>query len=225
MDTRIYIATHKRFVFSPMEGYYPLHVGHAGKDDLGYPGDDTGENISEKNENYCELTGLYWMWKNVSCDIIGLCHYRRFFTKDYRMLTKEEIETELETVDMIEGQSSMAPEGSIYRQYVSKHYEKDLVTTREVIAELFPEYLDAFDWALAANLISFGNMFVMRKPIFDAYCAWLFAILFEVEKRTDLRDYDAYQRRIYGFLSERLLRVWLLMQPLKVREKRILQSE
>lgn len=225
MDTRIYIATHKKFDFAPMDGYIPLHVGRAGKADLGYLGDDTGDNISEKNANYCELTGMYWMWKNVECDVIGLCHYRRYFTRNYLMLTRQDIEEVLQEYDMIEGTSSMTPNGSIRQQYCDKHYEKDLETTRTVLSELYPEYTEAFDWALSTNMISFGNMIVMRKPDFDRYCTWLFAILFEVEKRTDISGYDTYQSRIYGFLSERLLRVWLMQQDFKIREERILQSE
>lgn len=225
MDTRIYIATHKKFDFAPMDGYIPLHVGRAGKEDLGYLGDDTGDNISEKNANFCELTGMYWMWKNVTCDIIGLCHYRRFFTRNYLMLTRQDIETLMETYDMIEGSSSMTPEGSIGQQYRQKHFAKDLETTRTVTGELYPEYLPAFDWALSTNMISFGNMIVMRKGDFDAYCEWLFRILFEVERRTDLSGYDTYQSRIYGFLSERLLRVWLMRQSFRVREEQILQSQ
>lgn len=47
---------------------------------MGYIGDNTGDNISLRNPNYCELTGLYWAWKNLKCDYIGLCHYRRYFT-------------------------------------------------------------------------------------------------------------------------------------------------
>lgn len=225
MDIRIYIATHRKFDFAPMDGYIPLHVGRAGKEDLGYLGDDTGDNISEKNAHYCELTGLYWMWKNVGCDIIGLCHYRRFFTRGYRMLTKEDIGEIMREYDMIEGTSSMTPEGSIYRQYCKEHLKKDMDVTRDVVVELFPEYLPAFDWMLCTNLISFGNMFVMRKPDFDAYCEWLFAILFEVERRTDISGYDTYQGRIYGFLSERLFRVWLAKREFRVREEQILRSE
>ncbi len=80
MNLKIFIATHKKFDV-PMSKYHvPLHVGREGKEDLGYLGDNTGDNISLKNPNYCELTGLYWIWKNVKdVDYIGLCHYRRYF--------------------------------------------------------------------------------------------------------------------------------------------------
>ena len=61
--------------------YLPVHVGKEGKEDIGFIGDNTGDNISTKNANYCELTGLYWAWKNISADYIGLCHYRRYFTR------------------------------------------------------------------------------------------------------------------------------------------------
>ena len=61
--------------------YMPIHVGREGKADIGYTGDHTGDNISSKNANYCELTGLYWAWKNLDADYIGLVHYRRYFTR------------------------------------------------------------------------------------------------------------------------------------------------
>lgn len=83
MDTRIFVMTHKKIeelsdrTVMP-EIYIPMQVGRAGKEDLGYLGDDSGDNISDKNSSYCELTGMYWLWKNMDCDIIGICHYRRF---------------------------------------------------------------------------------------------------------------------------------------------------
>ena len=73
------VATHKKYWMPEDEVYLPLHVGAEGKADLGYTKDNTGDNISVKNPNYCELTGMYWAWKNLNCEYIGLCHYRRYF--------------------------------------------------------------------------------------------------------------------------------------------------
>ena len=92
MDVRLYVMTHKKIaeIADPM--YIPMQVGKAGKEDFGYLGDDTGDNISEKNSAYCELTGMYWLWKNIDCDVIGICHYRRYFTRDEKLLEKSYIE-------------------------------------------------------------------------------------------------------------------------------------
>ena len=70
------------------EMYLPVHVGAEGKDDIGYQKDNTRDNISVKNPFFCELTGLYWAWKNLDADYIGLAHYRRHFTS--KKLIKEE---------------------------------------------------------------------------------------------------------------------------------------
>ena len=79
---KIIVATHKKFIMpQDKELYLPIHVGCEGKKDLGFQGDNTGDNISSLNPYYCELTGLYWAWKNLDCDYLGLVHYRRYFTK------------------------------------------------------------------------------------------------------------------------------------------------
>lgn len=93
------------------EVYMPIHVGREGKEDLGYIGNNTGENISIKNPNYCELTGLYWAWKNLECEYIGLCHYRRYFAhksksseledKKQAIFTKDDYERLLQRYDVI----------------------------------------------------------------------------------------------------------------------------
>ena len=94
-DIRLYIAAHKEFTIPNgvdlNEGMYiPLHVGKQGKSSLGFIGDDTGEHISIKNDTYCELTGIYWIWKNISCDVVGLCHYRRYFLNNGKILNKQD---------------------------------------------------------------------------------------------------------------------------------------
>lgn len=225
MDTRMYVMTHKKIAEIPNEIYIPLHVGKAGKEDFGYEGDDTGENISGKNSSYCELTGMYWLWKNVKCDVIGICHYRRYFISEERLLEKSYIEQTIQKYPIIVPNSRCVEEESVYKHYGNRHNSRDLDVCREVIAEKYPEYLPAFDYSMETILISLGNMWITRKDIYDRYCSWLFDILFEVEKRIDTTGYDDYQKRVMGFLSERLFRVWLFMQPEAITEENVEQIE
>ncbi|PIF02085.1 MAG: hypothetical protein CR996_01355 [Draconibacterium sp.] len=63
------------------ELYVPVMAGNSlQKADSRFTGDDTGDSISEENPYYSELTGIYWVWKNTCQDIVGSCHYRRYFT-------------------------------------------------------------------------------------------------------------------------------------------------
>lgn len=229
MDTKIFVMTHKKIDPIPDPMYVPMHVGKAGKEELGYLGDDTGENISEKNRNYCELTGMYWLWKNMDCDNIGICHYRRYFIRDEHILTKEQIERTLEKYPIIVPSSSymMAKEriGSIKEHYEECHNLRDMAVCREVLTEKYPEYLAAFDLAMKVTLFFRGNMWITRKDIYDRYCEWLFDILFEVERRINITNYDDYQKRVMGFLAERLFRVWLYMQTEAIFEEQIKQIE
>lgn len=226
MDTRIYVITHKEIEKLPDELYHPLHVGKKGKQDFGYLGDDTGDEISEKNPFYCELTGLYWIWKNVTCDIVGICHYRRFFLKDGELLNRHYVEELLKKYSIIIPNSRfLAEDDNVYAHYASRHYGKDLDLCREVIGEKCPEYRKAFDFVMETKLVSIGNMWITRKDIYDRYCRWLFDILFEVENRLDMTGYDAYQQRVFGFLSERLLRIWLIMQRERIWEENVEQME
>lgn len=78
-DIKIVVACHKPTELPNNDIYYPLQVGaDISSINLKIPGDNTGENISKKNETYCELTAQYWAWKNLNADYYGLCHYRRY---------------------------------------------------------------------------------------------------------------------------------------------------
>ena len=101
-NVKIIVATHKPYKMPDDEMYLPVHVGAAGKDSIGYQRDDEGENISSKNPYFCELTGLYWAWKNLNADYIGLAHYRRHFSngkksgdKKERVIKQAELEIQL----------------------------------------------------------------------------------------------------------------------------------
>ena len=73
MNIKILVAAHKNYWMPEDSVYLPLHVGAEGKSDLGYTKDNTGDNISAKNPNFCELTGLYWAWKNLEAVMSGWC--------------------------------------------------------------------------------------------------------------------------------------------------------
>lgn len=207
--------------------YLPIHVGRVEKADLGYLGDDTGDNISAKNANYCELTGLYWAWKNLKCDYIGLCHYRRYFAhavsgsdmkkKKLAILQRTDYEKLLKQYDVILPKQRNYFIETVRSQYEHAHNKNDLALTEQIVAELYPEYSEAFCKVMGRTKLHIFNMFVMKKEKFDEYCQWLFTILFELEKRIDISSYSQYEARVFGFLSERLLNVWLEKQKLKVK--------
>ena len=128
MKIQIIVAAHKAYRMPTDPMYLPLHVGKAGKDlDLGFQGDNTGDNISEKNATYCELTGIYWAWKNLDADYIGLSHYRRHFRgkrgKDKwdSILTTAQAEHLLQHCDVLVPKRRNYFIETAYNQYVHAH--------------------------------------------------------------------------------------------------------
>lgn len=81
MILKIAVAYHKPSLILSNDVYLPIQVGKALNPtiDLGIQPDNEGVNISDENGYYCELTATYWIWKNITADYKGLCHYRRFF--------------------------------------------------------------------------------------------------------------------------------------------------
>lgn len=222
MKVKIFTMTHKKFTEPNDPIYIPLHVGRASSSDLGYLGDDTGESISKWNHYYGELTGVYWVWKNITdADIIGICHYRRFFLDENKhLMNQEQYETILKDYDIMV--SNRAYTDTSYLEYYKEaHHEEDLLTTGQVLREKYPDYALSFDAALAGSIYYYSNLMVTSRKLFDDYAAWLFDILFEVEKRIDVTSYDLYNQRVFGFLSEQLLKVWIDKNHLKVYEGKI----
>ena len=191
MDIRIIIATHKKYWMPDDPMYLPVHVGAAGKESIGFQRDDEGDNISEKNPNYCELTGLYWAWKNLNADYIGLAHYRRHFSnrklsknKKEKVISQKELEEKLKETDILLPKPRNYWIETNYSQYAHAHHAIDLDKTREILAEKYPDYTKAWDSSMKKTRGHRFNMFVMKKDKFEAYCTWLFDILFELEKKT-----------------------------------------
>lgn len=212
MDIKIIVATHKTYKMPQDPLYVPLQVGSEGKPDLGYTRDNTGDNISDKNPNYCELTGLYWAWKHLDTDYLGLVHYRRYFSKGMlkkHILQKKDVENLLQQADVILPKKRNYYIETTYNQYIHAHHEEDLVQTKAILAEKYPEYLDAFEKVMQSTSGHRFNMMIMKKDKLDAYCTWLFDVLQELEHRLDITDYTPYDARVYGFVAERLLDVWV----------------
>lgn len=260
MNETIYVVSHKDTWHSANPKYQLLQVGSATSSQrLDALHDDSGISISKKNQHYCELTGLYWIWKNdQASDVVGLCHYRRYFAfqKDHNQFLAE-IQVASDNTDEIEALiNPLGIEGylelydvllpvpaylneSIGEQYCIIHRQTDWAVLQSVIAELYPDYISSMDKVFHRKSLYAYNMFVMKKAKFDCYMEWLFPILEKVESQIYVSA-DSYQTRIFGFMAERLLNLYVYhcqfrikelpivfikedQQPTQVQHKRVLQ--
>lgn len=223
---KIIVATHKQYEMPKDDIYLPLHVGAEGKIDesgspldLGYVKDNTGDNISEKNPYYCELTGLYWAWKNLDCEYLGLVHYRRHFV--WKRKTNNQFENILnadEVYQLIADYRVIVPKKrrycieTLYSHYAHTHYAEHLDLTREIIQNKYSQYLPTFDLVMRQRSGYMFNMIIMERTLLDQYCRWLFDILFKLENAVGTQNLSFYQGRFYGRVSEILWNVWLRYQ-------------
>lgn len=231
-NIKILVATHRKYWMPQNDMYLPLQVGHAvAMETLGFQNDDTGENISCKNANYCELTGIYWAWKNLDAEYIGLVHYRRYISnsrlllatrirRDKRkaILTSEKAEKIFETVDVIVPSKRKYYIETLYSHYDHTHDGRHLDIVSNIIQQKCPEYLPEFYRMLKRKSAHMFNMFIMKKDLYQAYCSWLFPILEELEQKIDTSQMTAYEARYMGRISELLFDVWLRKNQVLYKE-------
>lgn len=229
---KILVACHKDDVAICKDyPYFPIHVGKSlSSVNLGLAGDNTGDNISTKNPYFCELTSLYWAWKNLKdVDIIGLSHYRRYFdfhhqchalfpVEVFSEKNLEELDLSIpdNIIDKVQGGAIVVAQPkrlpySIKIDYCVNHNSEDFRTLENLIhSEGDGIYIRAFDTVMnKSNKLRPFNMFIMKWDDFDNYCKWLFNILFQLENKIDITNYNTMQSRIWGFMGERLFNVWL----------------
>lgn len=223
-SVKVIVATHKQYQMPKDDIYVPLYVGAAKNinsdnylRDLGYEKDNTGENISLLNPGFCELTGLYWAWKNIDANYIGLVHYRRHFSmknkKDFKsILTYDELKPYLGNVKVFVPKKRRYYVESLYSHYKHTHYENQLEETKKIIEEKYPDYIKCYNKILKHTYGHMFNMMIMEKYWFDEYCKWLFDILFELRERLDGSELNLFQSRFYGRISEIIFNVWLEYQ-------------
>lgn len=218
----IYMATHSEKCSHVSDEDYiiPIQVGKALNNlCIEKVNDNTGDNISEKNRTYCELTALYWMWKNTNHKYIGLYHYRRRFD-----INREKILTVLNDDDIILPKKKIF-KISLKEQYIREHSEHDWYILMNVLKELYPKYYEFANKVFEKNKIYRFNMFIMKKDMFDKYCEWVFPILDKVEKSISVKEKNSYQKRYAGFMSERLFTLYVFYNKFKIYEAGLMFSE
>ncbi len=224
----IAVASHKPYRMPDDSVYLPLHVGRAlhpeNIDSMGpgFVGDDTGENISNMNAQYSELTGLYWLWKNCSADYKGLVHYRRHFAttnlskkcardRFARIATEDDFQALLKKAPVV------VPTARNYViESVGLHYEhtmdgaaEQIAAVQKIVEDKYPRYASALHDQLSGTHAHMFNMFVMRSDFLDGYCRWIYPLLEEVTSCIGFNQYDDFGARYPGRISEWLLDVWL----------------
>lgn len=161
--------------------------------------DNTGDNISSKNRQYCELTALYWIWKNSKQDIVGLSHYRRHFILPESWVSW----MEYYNIDVIlPVPLYVAP--SIEKNYWERHDHSNWKHMMEFLKKNKPSDYEGATKFFKSNLYSPCNMLIAKKTVINELCEWMFPILESAEYRGGKKE-DIYQNRYLGFLSERLI--------------------
>lgn len=217
------VVGHKPFTVPAGPMYRGIQVGQ-GVQIPGMLRDNTLDNIADKNDTYCELTAQYWIWKNSDAEIKGLVHYRRILggegrkakllesisARRQKALNGEETEQLLQQYDVI-----LPKMHNYVTETALEHYQKNHVTSssfnmiRQYVQENFPEYVEPLDGVLHSKQSHLFNILIAKKEIFDAYSEWLFTVLGYVEQNVDTSGLSKSERRIFGYLSELLLDVWI----------------
>lgn len=206
----VYMACHvadKQLQYSPKLSKHiiPIQVGAAlTKQRLTEVTDAEGENISERNCRYSEMTAFYWMWKHGKADWLGLCHYRRLFVD----LDGIAIKLARVEVDVLLPLPTLC-EKSVYEDYMLKHIPQVWQPLMDVMKERSPEYYQAAKEIYQDRVFYASNMCILRRNVLDDLCSWMFPIVMEVERRVgDLPD--RYYNRYAGFCTERLITLYFL---------------
>ena len=222
----IFVACHKPVEVKSDDVYTPIHVGRAVskyKEEMkDIIGDDTGDNISEKDASYSEMTGHYWAWKNYhDSEYIGFCQYRRYF---YEIITPENIDGYFSKgADVLLAGPCMRKHSrwSFLQTFVCA---EDLAFMLKVVRKLYPDYYKTLSQYGFGSIDYPFNMLICRKELFDKYAEWIFSILFECEKHIKPSPYSR-ARRVYGYLAEFLTPVFFLHNGYKIKPLHYYRTE
>ena len=224
---KIYVASHVNIPMPNLPYCASLQTGSAQKEHWdGFLRDDVGDNISEKNRFFGELTGLYWVWKNTTEEKVGWCHYRRFFSPmlfraeqmkgvavnlpiAQRILDLDQdgriFDFELNLTQLIV--PTRIPANSTFH-YCATHRPADWAAMLNGFEVVYPEEAEAAkQYFSRENSLHWWCMFIASRQVLNDYCSWLFPLLFYLEK-TIVPAEDDFHCRVFAFLTEHLFNWW-----------------
>ena len=212
----IFVACHKPGKVFSNSVYTPIHVGRAvskyKEEMIDMIGDDTGDNISDKNPYYCEMTAQYWAWKNVhDVEYVGFCHYRRYFDLS---VTEDNVDSLFKKKDVI--LLMIHSKKMVIRELLQFVCIEDFTLFLMVLKKKYPEYEKTTLEYLHNSEFHTKNMMICRKEVFDQYAAWIFDILFEVEKNMKKSPYTRGRRHL-AYLAEFFMPVWMIHNRLRIK--------
>lgn len=178
--------------------------------------DHDGDNIDFLNPWYCELTGLYYLWKHVDDDIVGLEHYRTYFWKNGHLITEDEIKEELKKGDIICG------------GYNCKSFHRDtllpgLVDNTKGTIYKFLEIVEKIDTGFRNYLNNYlnnhrfwcCNCFIGPKHIIDEWLEFFFDAIIDFEHICPIGPATNTLRR-EGYIAEYCFGAWLEYKGYKI---------
>lgn len=168
--------------------------------------DDVGDNISHKNRQYCELTALYWAWKNSSSKYIGISHYRRHFVLPDDWADRMEA-SKIDAVLPVP--TPIFP--TVQDNYIERHDSKEWNALLEaIVADNEYEGIERTALEVFSGTLYFPcNMLIARREVLAELCEWMFPIIDGVVGQIGDKE-DSYARRYPGFMSERLITVFMM---------------
>ena len=201
--------------------------------------DSFGESISDRNRFWSEITGLFWAHKNLRLpEYVGLCSYRRFFSgiesnRPLCLTTTENADRVISSINyqsLIEALKTsdiVLPVPYTYRQSVKRviernYHSSDFKLLEYVISEKYPDFLPSFRRVLSGNSLPGHNMFVMHKSKFSNYCEWVFDVLLTLESLVDPSGYSIDKVRVFGYMHELLLSVYVMHCEFDVKYRQII---
>ncbi len=236
---KIFVCTYNQPVWFDKDPFVPMQVGRSCSSMKfeNYVGDDTGDNISYKNKYYSEQTGVYWVWKNMKDnhpDYVGFCHYRKLpllFDSDrteLRMSHDEYLEKSgisensilklLKKSDVVCIKPFFYFNRSLEEFYREIHISEDYDLLSDAIRRIKPDYYPAFSYIMTQKPSGFFpyNIYIMKWERFCEYCSFIFPVFEQIEKLIDYTKHNGYQSRVFGYMTERLLTVFIVKNDLSV---------